>query len=214
MKKIFKTLLSLIIILLCFGGIAAGIYFGINKDSFNSVISNFNSSETNESNIDEFGVVIDGKAYYGSIKGLSGLSKDNPLNVIIKYPSSYSDELKTYSIEIKPSSDINNFYFQVGDNPLNNYSFYELDDYKEGFNIIYEDDSFSIAPVGGIKDILKEIYGDSITIRDKFSEINFGNNIFYLVVYNYNRSKSIAIGFNFIEYDVESVELSEEVISF
>ena len=91
------------------------------------------------------------------------------------------------------------------------YSFQAETDLTGGFDIAYGEDSFTIAPKGGVLDVLKAVYPErEVALAD---DAQLYENMFAMVVSSYNNASSVTVYFH-IEEAVNGVTLDQEVIYF
>lgn len=145
-----------------------------------------------------FYVKIDGKDILTSADGYK-LSADTPLRVEVKYTfGALNKDISGYSVKVVPNAAGNDFNFTVDGQT---HSYQAETDLTAGFDIAQEENSFTIAPKGGINKILAAIYpnGEIEDSRNKTYE-----NMYSLVVTSYNGAASVEIAFSIDEplYDI------------
>jgi len=155
-----------------------------------------------------FYVEADGKQVLATSDGFK-VAKDEPLNVNVKYTfGAVNKEVSGYSVKVVPNAiQGKDFDFTLDGDA---YSFQAEDDLTAGFEIVQEENSFSVKPKGGINTILQSVYpnyeiGD---VRDKAYE-----NMFTLVVTSYNGEANVKLNFTVTE-NIEGIILDKEVIVF
>lgn len=138
------------------------------------------------------------------------LTKDAPLEVGTKYTfGDAGGEASGYSVKVVPNPiDGKDFDFLLDGE---HYSFQAETDLTGGFDIEYGEDSFTIAPKGGVLDVLKAVYPEcEVALAD---DAQLYENMFAMVVSSYNNASSVTVYFH-IEETVSGVTLDQEVIYF
>lgn len=175
MDKWAKIIAWVLIVLVLIGAIGAIAYF------FGGFTSSFQS----------FYVEIDGKEISSNASGYE-MSPDKPLTVNVKYPQ--SEEPLEYSVKVVPhvlkSKD---FDFKLDTDV---YSYQAEKDLTSGFDIEYDESSFTIKPKGGITKILQAIYPHNyVSDCHQFAY----ENMYTLVVTSYDGQSSVTIHFSIPE---------------
>ena len=151
---------------------------------------------------------IDGKDILTSADGYM-LSADQPLRVEVKYTfGALNKNVSGYSVKVVPNAiEGKDFDFTVGGQT---HSYQSETDLTAGFDIAQEENSFTIAPKGGINKILAAVYPDSKIedCRNKAYE-----NMYALVVTSYNGAASVKMLFS-IDEPLFDIELDKEEIIF
>lgn len=155
-----------------------------------------------------FYVNIDGKDILTSADGYK-LSADMPLQVNVKYTfGALNKNVSGYSVKVVPNAiEGKDFEFTVDGQT---HSYQAETDLTAGFDIAQEENSFTIAPKGGINKILAAIYpdGEIEDCRNKTYE-----NMYSLVVTSYNGAASVKIAFS-IDEPLYDIVLDKEEIVF
>lgn len=141
------------------------------------------------------------------------VSASNPLTVNVKYTfGAFSAEQSGFSLIVVPSDDEStNFDFTVDDAVL---SFHAERDLTAGFNIIYEESSFTISSKGNIEDILSVLYPDNNVSVDKDS-IDFDKDLFKIIVTSYDGQSNVSVTFAIKNYNnASSISLDNKEIVF
>lgn len=155
-----------------------------------------------------FYVKIDGKDILTSADGYT-LSADKSLRVEIKYTfGALNKNVSGYSVKVVPNAiEGKDFDFTVGGQT---HSYQAETDLTAGFDIAQEENSFTIAPKGGINKILAAMYpdGEIEDCRNKTYE-----NMYLLVVTSYSGAASVKIAFS-IDEPLYDIILDKEEIVF
>ena len=164
------------------------------------------------------GLTSDFKTFYVTIGEVDvittasgyALTKDSPLEVATKYTfGDAGGEANGYSVKVLPNPiDGKDFDFTL-DGAY--YSYQAETDLTGGFDIEYGEDSFTIAPKGGVIDILQAVYPSSEVALAEGAKTY--ENMFAMVVSSYNGASSVTIYFH-IEEPVTGVTLDRGVICF
>jgi len=154
-----------------------------------------------------FYLVINGEDIMSS-KGGYMLNQSEPMRVDVKYTfGALSEEISGYTVEVVPNTDftftVDGEYYGFGAEALLN----------AGFEIVYEEDYFTIATKGGIKEILQAIYPDKTIEIDK-SQIDFSQELVNVIVYSVDRSASISLGCVINDCPIDGIKLNMEEIVF
>ena len=116
-------------------------------------------------------------------------TKDEPLTVKVHY--AFTNDVSGYTVKVVPNVIAGkDFDFHLGEET---YSFQAEKDLTAGFDISYEEDSFTIKPKGGITDILQAIYPEYVV--EECTQYAY-ENMFTLVVYSYNGESNVTINFS------------------
>lgn len=154
-----------------------------------------------------FYVKIDGKDILTSADGYM-LSADTPLRVEVKYTfGALNKNITGYSVKVVPNAAGKDFDFTVDGQTV---SYQSETDLTTGFDIERGENSFTIAPKGGINKILAAIYPES-EIEDCRNKIY--ENMYSLVVTSYNGAASVEIHFS-IDEPLYDIVLDKEEIVF
>ena len=154
-----------------------------------------------------FYINVDGKDILTSADGYK-LSADTPLQVNVKYTfGALNKDITGYSVKVIPNAAGKDFNFTV-DGQM--HSFQAETDLTAGFEIERGENSFTIAPKGGINKILAATYPDS-EIEDSRNKAY--ENMYALVVTSYNGAASVEIHFS-IDEPLFDIALDKEEIVF
>lgn len=137
------------------------------------------------------------------------VTKDSPLEIDVKYTFGVlNKEVSGYSVKVVPNLETEeDFTFTVDGEE---HSFKQEADLTKGFDIAYEEKSFSIKPKGGLTEVLQAVYdGREISYCDSESKAD----MFTLIVTSYNGESNVKINF-YIANKVSGVTLDKEVIVF
>lgn len=155
-----------------------------------------------------FYINVNGKDILTTADGYK-LSADTPLNVNVKYTfGAFNKDITGYSVKVVPNAiEGKDFDFTV-DGQTHLYQ--SESDLTAGFDIVQEENSFTITPKGGINKILAAIYPESEIedCRNKTYE-----NMYSLVVTSYNGAASVKIHFS-IDEPLYDIVLDKEEIVF
>ena len=154
-----------------------------------------------------FYLVVNGEEIMSS-KGGYHLNQSEPLQVDVVYTfGALSEEISGYTVEVVPNTD---FTFSVDGEY---YGFGAEANLNAGFNIVYEEDSFTIATKGGIKEILQAMYPNKTIEVDK-TQIDFSQDLVNVIVYSADGSVAITSGCSINDSPIDSVSLNMEEIVF
>ncbi len=190
----FLKIISIFLILIIVGcGIAAA-YFAVKTDGFKP-----------------FYCVINGEDVF-SAKSELLITKDQPLEIAIKYPlSKFSKTTKGYSVKVVPADADESFDFTVDDEL---YSFAYERDLTAGFHIDKQENGFTIMPKGDLRVILGSIYPDS-TVEVRLEQCDFEKDLFKIVVSSSDGKTNINISFRILPtIDTTYISLDKEEIVF
>ena len=153
-----------------------------------------------------FSVEVNGKNITTSASGYE-MTVNDPLTVNVKYTFA-GDEVSGYSVKVVPNALAGkDFDFKLDDDV---YSYQAEKDLTDGFDIEYNEHSFTIKPKGGITEILQAIYPNNV-VED--CRNNAYENMYTLVVTSYNGEASIMINFSVFE-KLTGIELDKTHIIF
>ena len=156
------------------------------------------------------------KSFYVSVNGENVLdaktdviiSPSAPLEVDVKYTfGRFSKKLTGYEVKVVPAAD---FTFTVDGAT---HSFANEEDLTGGFEIVEDDESFTLVPKGGLGFIMSGVYPDSEVVVNK-SSVPKDTDLFTVIVYSKDKKASVSIGCRLEDYDTEGVTLDEEAIEF
>lgn len=163
------------------------------------------------------GFTSDFKTFYVTVEGKDVLTtsggyiatKDEPLKVDVNYTfGSAGGDVSGYSVKIVPHVvEGKDFDFTL-DGQV--YSYQAETNLTEGFDIIYEQDSFTVIPKGTVTDILQAIYPNN-TIGDCTGESYM--DMYSLIVTSYNGTSSVTVNF-LVPETVYEVILDRDTIVF
>lgn len=155
-----------------------------------------------------FYLTIDGKDVLTSASGYS-VDSENPLIVDVKYVFGFASEGETgYKVKVVPNVvEGEDFEFEVDGEKQ---SFQAQKDLTAGFNIEYEENSFTLTPLGNFNEIMQGVYP---TAEIDCSGVNRYENMFALVVTSYDESASVTVYFCCPD-KVTGVGLDKESITF
>lgn len=155
-----------------------------------------------------FYLTIDGKDVLTSASGYS-VDSENPLIVDVKYVFGFASECETgYKVKVVPNVvEGEDFEFEVDGEKQ---SFQAQKDLTAGFNIEYEENSFTLTPLGNFNEIMQGVYP---TAEIDCSGVNRYENMFALVVTSYDESASVTVYFCCPD-KVTGVGLDKESITF
>ncbi|MCQ2386544.1 MAG: hypothetical protein MJ078_07745, partial [Clostridia bacterium] len=155
-----------------------------------------------------FYVIVDNERILSSKSGLT-FEKGTPVEVQVRYAlAEIGDKKSGYSIEIVPNEQYD-FDFTVDGEVM---SFGSIRDFKNGFTVTEQENSFTIAPKGSLQDILEALYPGK-TIEYSASSLESGKDMFTLIVTSYNGKDDVLIHFRVLRYAMEIV-FDPEVIEF
>lgn len=155
-----------------------------------------------------FYLTINGNDVLTSASGYS-VDSENPLIVDVKYVFGFASEGETgYKVKVVPNVvEGEDFEFEVDGEKQ---SFQAQKDLTAGFNIEYEENSFTLTPLGNFNEIMQGVYP---TAEIDCSGVNRYENMFALVVTSYDESASVTVYFCCPD-KVTGVELDKESITF
>ncbi len=135
------------------------------------------------------------------------ITETKPLSGVVRNLSTDSNN-KGYSLKVVPNKvDGKDFAFSVDGQT---HTFQAEENLNAGFNITTDGDKFSITPKGsGVTDILKQIYGDTVTSCDDKSY----KDMFTLLVTSKDGKSVVKLNFS-VSGKVTGVTLSETTIIF
>ena len=152
-----------------------------------------------------FSVECDGKVISTSASGFE-TTVNKPLVVNVKY--NFDSSASGYSIKVVPNALAGKDFDFVLDGEV--YSFQAEKDLTDGFNIEYEEKSFTLTPKGNLTEIIQANYPNKV-VEDC---VQYGyRDMFTLVITSYNGETSVFLNFTVPE-KVTGIELSQEVIVF
>lgn len=152
-----------------------------------------------------FSVECDGKVISTSASGFE-TTVNKPLLVNVKY--NFDSSASGYSIKVVPNALAGKDFDFVLDGEV--YSFQAEKDLTDGFNIEYEEKSFTLTPKGNLTEIIQANYPNKV-VEDC---VQYGyRDMFTLVITSYNGETSVFLNFTVPE-KVTGIELSQEVIVF
>ena len=152
-----------------------------------------------------FSVECEGKVISTSASGFE-TTKDKPLSVKVKY--NFDSSASGYSIKVVPNALAGKDFDFVLDGEY--YSFQAEKDLTDGFNVEYEENSFTLTPKGNLTEIIQANYPNKV-VEDC---IQYGyRDMFTLVITSYNGETKVFLNFTVPE-KVTGIELSQEGIVF
>ena len=153
-----------------------------------------------------FTVECNGKEVMTSASGFE-MTRNEPMTVKVKYTFG-GESVSGYSIKVVPNALAGkDFDFKVDEY---SYSYQAEKDLTDGFEVEYEENSFTIKPKGNLTGILQAIYPNN-TVED-CHQYSY-ENMFTLIVYSYDGESSVLIHFSVPE-KVSGITLDKEVIVF
>lgn len=190
MSKTVKIISWVLIVLALIGSIGAIAYFsGGFSGGFQSFYLMVNGKE----------VVKSGTNFEATLT--------EPLNVEVKY--SLADENTSgYTVKIVPNALSGKDFDFTLDGDV--YSYQGEKDLTEGFNIKYDENSFTVTPKGGLNEIMQAIYPNN-TVGD-LSECGY-ENMFLLVVTSFDGEQSVTVAFTVPE-NLSGITLDPDHIIF
>jgi len=190
-KKAGQTVLYIVILLLLIGCVGFFAYFT------NGFTGDFKS----------FYVQCNDKTVMSSSDGFQ-LTSDNPLKVDVCYTFGFmSEEISGYSVTVLPNAD---FDFTV-DGEV--HSFMSETNLNNGFDIVFEENSFTISPKGGIQQVLEGVYPGKTIVVDK-TQIDFESNLIKINVSSVENKASVSMLCWLNDDAVWKLELDKEEIIF
>ena len=153
-----------------------------------------------------FYVTVD-KAIVTDASGGYVITETRPLNGVVRNLSTDSNN-KGYSLKVVPNKlDGKDFAFAVDGKT---HAFQTEENFTAGFDIKTDGDRFSIKPKGnGVTDILKQIYGDTVTSCDDKSY----KDMFTLLIASKDGKSVVKLNFS-VSGRVTGVYFDKEVIWF
>ena len=157
----------------------------------------------------DFFVTCEGETIF-DVGGGFTMTKDEPLRVDVGYVKSYGTlvENKGYSVKVVPNAISGKDFDFVMNGSI--YSFQAEPDLTAGFIIEESDTYFTIAPKGGITQILRAVYPNS-AVEDCRTEAY--DNMYSILIYSNDGDKYVKLNFSIVEA-LEGVELDKEAIQF
>ncbi len=170
------------------------------------VVAKFTGGFT--SDFKTFYVTVDGKDIMTTTNGYM-VSPKNPMKVDIKYTFAGESDENGYSVKVVPNViEAEDFDFTL-DGEV--YSYQGEKDVTKGFNIQYDETSFTISPKGvNTQEILQAVYPNN-TIGDCVDKGY--ENMYSLIITSYNGESSVIINFS-VASAVTGITLDPEVIVF
>ena len=153
-----------------------------------------------------FYLEIGNKTIKDSASGFE-FSSNEPTTITLK-PVKGEDSLNGYEVKIVPNTDASKDFDYTVDGEW--YSFQGIEDLTDGFEIEYEDESFTIIAVGNVGDILQSVHGDAV-VAD--ADGKGYRNMFTMLVTSHDEETTIRVDFTVPE-EVFGVELDKEAIEF
>ena len=152
-----------------------------------------------------FSIECEGKEISTSASGFEATS-DKPLVVNVKY--NFDSSASGYTVKVVPNALAGKDFDFILDGEY--YSFQAEKDLTDGFNIEYEEKSFTLTPKGNLTQIIQSNYPNKV-VEDC---VQYGyRDMFTLVITSYNGQSSVYLNFTVPER-VTGVELSPGVIVF
>lgn len=152
-----------------------------------------------------FSVECEGREISTSASGFE-TTVGKPLTVDVKY--NFDSSASGYSIKVVPNKLAGkDFDFKLDGDV---YSFQAEKDLTNGFNVEYEENSFTLTPKGNLTEIMQAIYPNKVV--DDCVQYGY-KDMFTLVITSYNGESSVFLNFTVPE-KVTGIELSQEVIVF
>ena len=152
-----------------------------------------------------FSIECEGKEISTSASGFE-TTADKPLVVNVKY--NFDSSATGYSVKVVPNALAGKDFDFVLDGDV--YSYQAEKDLTDGFNIEYEEKSFTLTPKGNLTQIIQSNYPNKV-VEDC---VQYGyRDMFTLVITSYNGQSSVCLNFTVPER-VIGVELSPGVIVF
>ncbi len=187
--KIGKVIAYILILLIVVGAIG---FLAYNTGGFTSGFKTFS-------------VECDGKEVSTSASGFETTTKE-PLVVKVKY--NFDSKASGYSVKVVPNALAGKDFDFTLDGEI--YSFQAERDLTDGFNIEYEENSFTLTPKGNLTEIMQANYPNKV-VEDC---VKYGyKDMFTLVITSYNGESTVYLNFSVPE-KVVGIELNPEVIVF
>ena len=157
----------------------------------------------------DFFVTCEGETIF-DVGGGFTMTKDEPLRVDVGYVKATGSkaENKSYSVRVVPNPINGKDFDFVMNNSI--YSFQAEPDLTDGFMIEENDTYFTIAPKGGVTQILRAVHPNS-AVED--CRTNAYDNMYSILIYSNDGDKYVKLNFSIIE-SLEGVELDKEAIQF
>ena len=153
-----------------------------------------------------FYVNIDGENVMGEKSNVL-MNPNEPMKVDVKYALGFtSKDIKGYKVKLAPISD---FDFMVDGET---YSFAAVEDLEKGFDIVYEDEYFTITPKGNMQDILQAIYAEHEVVVDP--KVIPDEDLFSITVYDKDETASVVLNCAINVFTVVGITLDKEEIVF
>lgn len=187
--KIGKVIAYILILLIVVGAIG---FLAYNTGGFTSGFKTFS-------------VECDGKEVSTSASGFE-TTIDKPLTVKVKY--NFDSKASGYSVKVVPNALAGKDFDFTLDGEI--YSFQAERDLTDGFNVEYEENSFTLTPKGNLTEIMQANYPNKV-VEDC---VKYGyKDMFTLVITSYNGESTVYLNFSVPE-KVVGIELNPEVIVF
>lgn len=187
--KIGKVIAYILILLIVVGAIG---FLAYNTGGFTSGFKTFS-------------VECDGKEVSTSASGFETTTKE-PLVVKVKY--NFDSKASGYSVKVVPNALAGKDFDFTLDGEI--YSFQAERDLTDGFNVEYEENSFTLTPKGNLTEIMQANYPNKV-VEDC---VKYGyKDMFTLVITSYNGESTVYLNFSVPE-KVVGIELNPEVIVF
>lgn len=136
------------------------------------------------------------------------LSSVEPLDVDVHYTFGFfNKDISGYNVTVLPNTD---FDFTV-DGQV--YSFAAEENLNAGFDIEYNESSFTITPKANLREILQAIYPDK-EIDFDVNDVDYDSEIFKIVVSSEDGSTYVTMLCSLDESGIRSIEIDQEVIVF
>ena len=157
----------------------------------------------------DFFVTCEGETIF-DVGGGFTMSKDEPLKVDVGYVKTYGTQAdnKGYSVKVVPNPVSGKDFDFVMNGSV--YSFQSIQDLTAGFVIEEHDTYFTIAPKGGITQILRAVHPNA-AVEDCRTQAY--DNMYSILVYSNDGDKYVKLNFSIVEA-LEGVELDKEAIQF
>ena len=157
----------------------------------------------------DFFVTCNGEAIFDAGGGFT-MTKDEPMRVDVGYVKNFGGEAenKGYSVRVVPNVIQGKDFDFVMNNSI--YSFQAEPDLTAGFIIEEHDTYFTIAPKGGITQILRAVHPNA-SVED--CRTSAYDNMYSILIYSNDGEKYVKLNFSIVEA-LEGVELDMEAIQF
>ncbi len=194
-KKVGKVLTYVLLVLCLVGAIGCIAYF---TNGLTSDFATFYVKVNDETIMTENGGYV--------------LTMEEPLTVDVKYTfEDMTEENLGYDVKVVPNTTSEtNFDFYVDGEA---YSFGAETDLTEGFNIVKNESSFTIAPKGSIKNILGSVY-EGYEIQVYPDLIDFSQDLFKIIVTSHDGSSEVFLTFGVENIIVDGLVLDQTEIIF